>query len=943
MKNLSKIIKAGLGVSILILAGAFFLDEPMSKKEEEKEPYVFKKRPKQERIAGRYQQEFLMTRDPKTNTVPTERLIEAKAISDEKLALKSAESFPVYWEERGPDNVGGRTRGLIFDANDPTQKTVWAGSVAGGLWKTTNIDASPPGWTKINDLFENMAITSIVQDPSDPDIIYFGTGEGYWNQDAVAGLGIWQSLDGGDTWDVLPFTLGNSNFAWVNKVLVAANGDIYAATSTGGVQFSDDGGTSFSKILGNGIDGCITDRADDIEIASNGDIYAGMRNDGIFKRASGASNFGKQTTGLPTSGYGRVEITSAPSDAQTVYVAFADTTSANSGGCLGVFQSTNGGTNWNTKTVPGSIGTQCWYDFIMAVDPNDDSRVWLGGVRLFVSDNDGDDWTQANYDHVDHHAIVYRPGDSDEMILGNDGGVERSTNGSAGTPSFTPKNDGYNVTQFYSVAMHPTSGSNEMLGGTQDNATPVFSASGIGSTTCVLCCCDGGWAHIDQDDPSIQIASTQDGSFNLSTGGSGGAFNNIVPADADARFFITPSDYDSDANMFYFSDAVDTFGRVSDIGGTNVLTFQPVPAFNNARVSAFEMSSATDDRVFMGLSNGMIFQIDDADMPGGITATNLNAPAVGFTSSIDVEPGNDMHIIITYSNYGVQSIWETTDGGTIWRNVEGNIPDMPIRWVMFHPFDPEQALVATELGVWTCADLTVTNPDWQPTNGFGLANVRVDMLAYRSSDHTIAAATHGRGMYTTDYFGMLANCQPNLNLSGVIAPGIYTAEEVLTTDGTVQGATAVILQAGEMVVLEPDFTAERGSDFWALILPCAPPGSFAPDEGQYYLKMPDESGETAEEIEDEEEITKEPVSRIKCYPNPAQTFATVEFELEQATDIRIVVMNARGQMVDVLADGFFHEGVQKFPWDTNALESGLYFVQAQMASHAVTEKVFVVK
>lgn len=940
MQTFSKISTIGLGIIMLISAGAIFIKEripgPIQQTEElEKEEGLMAK------IAGRYEQEFLMTRDPKLNRVPTERLMAAKAVADQKRILKSAESFPVYWEERGPNNVGGRTRGLIFDANDPTQKTVWAAGVSGGLWRTTNIDASPPNWTRVNDLFENLAITTLVQDPGNPNNLYFGTGEGYWNFDAVAGLGIWQSTDGGVTWNVLGFTLGNANFRWVNKIVVAANGDIYAATSTGGIQFSNDSGTSFTTVLANGIGGANTNRADDLEIAANGDIYAGMRNDGIYKLTNGVPGWVASTNNLPTSGFGRIEITSAPGNSQTIYAAFADTTAANNGGCMGVFQSTNGGTNWTAKTVPGSIGTQCWYDFIMAVDPNDASRVWLGGVRLFVSGDAGSNWTQANVDHSDQHAIVYRPGNSDEMILGNDGGVERTLAGSAAVPTFSPKNDGYNVTQFYAISMNPTNGSNEIIGGTQDNATPVFSSSGLGSTTCVLCCCDGGWAHIDQDDPAIQIASTQDGSFNLSTGGSGGAFNNIVPGSPDVRFFITPSGYDSGNDVFYFSDDVDNFGRVTDIGGTNTVTFEPVAAFGNGRVSAFAVSQNTADRVFMGIENGTLFQIDNADMNGGVTVTNLNAPAVGFMSSVTVAAGDDQHLLITYSNYGVQSIWETTDGGTNWRNVEGNLPDMPVRWAMFHPFDPEQVLVATELGVWTSADITVASPDWQPTNGFGLANVRVDMLVYRSSDHTIAAATHGRGVFTTDYFGMLANCQPNLNLSGIIAPGIYTAEDVLTTDGTVQGATAVILQAGEMVVLEPDFTAERGSDFWALILPCAPPGSFAPDEEQYFLKMPDESGMEAQTIEDKKDKT--PEGKLKCYPNPAQTFATVEFELAEATNMRIVVMNARGQLVDVLADGNFTEGTLKFPWNTNALESGLYFVQAQMATKAVTEKVFVVK
>src|SRR5690606_13120969 len=120
-----------------------------------------------------------------------------------------------------------------------------------------------------------------------------------------------------------------------------------------------------------------------------------------------------------------------------------------------------------------------------------------------------------------------------------------------------------------------------------------------------------------------------------------------------------------------------------------------------------------------------------------------------------------------------------------------------------------------ELGVWSTDDLDGVNTQWWPTNNFGLANVRVDMLQYRPSDHLVAAATHGRGMYSTDYFTLLNTCVANLAVPGAIAPGIYMAEDVVSSDGTIAPETKVIFQAGEYVSLTPNFWAQQGSDFWA--------------------------------------------------------------------------------------------------------------------------------
>jgi PKD repeat protein len=170
-----------------------------------------------------------------------------------------------------------------------------------------------------------------------------------------------------------------------------------------------------------------------------------------------------------------------------------------------------------------------------------------------------------------------------------------------------------------------------------------------------------------------------------------------------------------------------------------------------------KVSPNTLNRVFFGTSNGNVVMVDNAHTATP-TATTLNTGAGmpgAYISCVEVQPGNDDHILVTYSSYGVNSVWETTNGGFNWSSVEGNLPDMPVRWVIFNPTSNDQALIATELGVWSTDNLNGPSTNWGVTNG-GLANVRVDMLQSRSSDNLIIAATHGRGLYYTGAFSPAA-------------------------------------------------------------------------------------------------------------------------------------------------------------------------------------------
>ena len=197
-------------------------------------------------------QEIKRTKDPNTNSVPVQRLVQAKAFKEQKLASlnnnRITTAVPaINWVERGPSNVGGRSRVIWYDLNDAGNgyKKVWGGSVGGGLWYTNDITVASPIWNKINDFFDNIAVTSFVQNPASPNTMYFGTGEGWFNLDAIEGLGIWKSTDGGANWSQLSSTL---NFACVQDLLIDQNGNLYSSVrnNTGsqarGIQKSTDGG-----------------------------------------------------------------------------------------------------------------------------------------------------------------------------------------------------------------------------------------------------------------------------------------------------------------------------------------------------------------------------------------------------------------------------------------------------------------------------------------------------------------------------------------------------------------------------------------------------------------------------------------------------------------------------------------------------------------------------
>ncbi|MFC2107680.1 T9SS type A sorting domain-containing protein, partial [Bacteroidota bacterium] len=359
-----------------------------------------------------------------------------------------------------------------------------------------------------------------------------------------------------------------------------------------------------------------------------------------------------------------------------------------------------------------------------------------------------------DYVHGDIHRIEFYKGTSDDVIFCTDGGVFETDMGTASNPVFYERNNGYNTLQYYTCAFTPNAGEDLTLGGCQDNCTLFYDGQPI-TVGDVMSGGDGAYCFIDKNEPNIWLTSYQYNRYFIYVNGNTVAnISNFAMGN-----FICPADYDYMNNALY-ANVVSFFGfqnqnrllRVTDIPNSNnagildVGTTSNMP-FTNVKYSQY--STPGTSTLFLGTQSGEIFKVENAEsVPQATDLTGANLP-VGYISGIDLI-GSEDTILISFSNYGIESVWQTCDGGNNWVSKEGNLPDMPIRWVLYHPDNANQALLATELGVWATTNLQQSDVYWEPVND-GMANVRVDMLRFRESDNKVVAASHGRGLFYADF------------------------------------------------------------------------------------------------------------------------------------------------------------------------------------------------
>src|SRR5438132_5153100 len=458
--------------------------------------------------------EFLMLRDPVTDAIP--RGIRARELGlARSLPRRGARSFgavtalgaqALTWTERGPNNVGGRTRAFAIDVANAT--TLIAGGVDGGMWKSTDDGAS---WSLRTAAAQLHGMTCVTQDrrAGKTGTWYAGTGEirGSTNNDTrwgalYRGDGVFKSIDNGDSWTLLPSTSSGTPqttdaFDYVIDVATnpanAVQDEVFAATYNG-IYHSTDGGGSWAQAIAS--DSGFTD----VAVTPAGAMYASTRTAGlirVWRSTNGTSWTNIQPGGLPASAT-RIVIGLAPSNPAVVYffVSEASNTPATNGHQLWKYTYLSGdgsgtGGMWVNRGafLPTDINSQSGYDMELRVRPTDESFVILGGTNLYRSTN-GFASTAATttiggypfYPNLNHHPDLhsggFSPTNASVYYSAGDGGISRAADITIANMVWTSLNHGYNVTQFYSVSMAPDSSSNRIMAGAQDNGTQMGNAPG---------------------------------------------------------------------------------------------------------------------------------------------------------------------------------------------------------------------------------------------------------------------------------------------------------------------------------------------------------------------------------------------------------------------------------------------------------------------------------
>ncbi|MFH1159461.1 MAG: sialidase family protein, partial [bacterium] len=236
-------------------------------------------------------QEYLMTLDPATKTVPRERLLQAYLETKALQAQKSTND--ITWQGTGVE-MGGRTRMIMYDPNDANHKKVWAGGVTGGLWYNSDITSQFSSWGPIGDFWPVLSIRCMAYDPNNTQVFYVGTGEPEtalitYRESSGVGQGIWKSTDDGQTWSQLPST---SNFVYITDILVrneSGTSVLYAGVVSGlyhgthqslpsdGLYRSADGGNIWTQVLPDIFGSNAPYAPSDIDEGPDGRIYVGSR------------------------------------------------------------------------------------------------------------------------------------------------------------------------------------------------------------------------------------------------------------------------------------------------------------------------------------------------------------------------------------------------------------------------------------------------------------------------------------------------------------------------------------------------------------------------------------------------------------------------------------------------------------------------------------------
>lgn len=763
------------------------------------------------------------TMNPETGRPETEKLLavqnELQQVKQYRRLSAADTQEQLIWTERGPADLGGRTRALLFDPNDignanpqDDYNRVFAGAVSGGLWVNDNITDPNSSWTLIPGLSSNISITKIIADPNDPRTMYIASGESYTGG-PVVGNGVWKSTDGGTTWthifggytgvddqkfingifyinDIIARDLGETTELFISVVggFFRKSGVLpqFHSARQQGLYKSSDNGANWAKIDINESNGRPIN-PNDLEIDLNNNIWLttgrnpwGHSGGKIYKSSDGLK-FDLLYSGQ--FGMGRTELEPSALDPNTFWVLVSHMNKADLYVTSNSFQTLKKIETEPNDSDPGIpkddfTRSQAFYNLEIEVDSND--NLFVGGIDLFRSVDEAQSWDQLSrwyagggvqYVHADQHAIVFRPGvgNQHKAVFGNDGGIYYCDDlrKPANDIKIEQRNKGYNSSQFYygSIDKNPSRGDYALAGGTQDNGTwaKFNTKSGLNTFEYVLGG-DGAYTEIDAKDGYMIASSLYNDHIYYPYPNQ----NNSYPISVVnyKGSFINAAVLDKSLDVFYHDSSQGSsysITRSSNFknGASNITRTQLTNTMFDNKPSVLEVSpySLQKTTLFMGLINGKLFRIDNA------SSTPIWSEITGknFLGSIsDISFGsNDNELFVTFYNYGINNIWYSKDAGQSWTSIEGDLPDIPVYCLLQNPENPKELIIGTPIGIWRTMDFTTNTPQWEAISQ-GINRVPIVDLDLYKQDLTILATTHGRGLFTSQFKSSKPIANPNL-------------------------------------------------------------------------------------------------------------------------------------------------------------------------------------
>jgi photosystem II stability/assembly factor-like uncharacterized protein len=690
------------------------------------------------------------------------------------------------WRCIGPANMGGRIDDFAVVESAP--HIIYAGTASGGVWKTTNNGVT---WEPIFDDQPTSTIGDVTISPSNPDIVWVGTGEANNRQSSSWGDGVYKSTDGGETWKNMGLTdthhIGRIVIHPTNPdvVYVAALGHLWGPNKERGLFKTTDGGKTWinTKFI-DGNTGFV-DVAMDPENPNT--LYAaayqrrrrgwgfngGGPGSGLYKTTDGGETWIRLTSGLPEGDMGRIGIDLYRSNPSIVYAIIESRPG-------GVFRSEDKGLSWRRMS---NTNPRPMYYSQIRIDPTNDQRIWVLGASMYFSEDGGIKFNQSYVRgvHGDHHAMWINPKNSSHMVLGSDGGIYFSYDRGK-TWDFV---NTLPIGQFYEVGFDMRK-PYYIYGGLQDNGSwggPSSTWYRLGITNedwFRIGGGDGFYTQVDPTDYNTIYAESQTGNlfrFDLRTGESKSIRPQLENEDESYQFnwnspiFISPHDsktiYYGGNKLFRSKDRGDTWEEASgDLTTQQDREKLPLMGVLPDRktlsrhdgISYFgDITTISESPIKKGL---LYVGTDDGNLQvsrdGGQTWKNVISKVPGVPKYTYVtrvvasrfEEGTAYATLDGHRNDDFKAyVFMTADYGESWKDISGNLADGGvINVIREHHRNPNLLFVGTERGAYFSIDRGMS---WVKFKG-GFPLVPVDDIAVHPRENDLIFGTHGRSIWVLD-------------------------------------------------------------------------------------------------------------------------------------------------------------------------------------------------